>query len=392
MSENYGEIEASSIRILDGDKFKLLLSGDNISTLFDKLEEYKSYIIHFINIKKIKDIQLRCGPNSYQNGKYEIKETIIIDNYCNYYTLKCGGSQTMSQTWNEWLKHSNDYTLSFNKESNKIKLNKSIIDYIKTINGFEILTDNPIFNMLNNLKILNENIFVELNIQKDTTPVEKEKLLTNYYTELSKDKEIEGKLIEQIELKKEEFKKLIIDYCNKEEHDDLKRKIETYYNDDSIKKIIEKYYIENKTIITDNKIELERSLSIKNQKIIKFMKLINDDEINYDDAIIIIIYFANLLDSSLLSKNRFNIKNNNALIALQIINKYANKNKIRVEDAKELFNEHIKEVYVAKVLTNNNNSEKLKEYINLKQNTNETNTNHRRYGKVSSKKSSGKKY
>ena len=53
MSENYGEIEASSIRILDGDKFKLLLSGDNISTLFDKLEEYKSYIIHFINIKKM---------------------------------------------------------------------------------------------------------------------------------------------------------------------------------------------------------------------------------------------------------------------------------------------------------------------------------------------------
>ena len=155
MSENYGEIEASSIKILDGDKLKLLLSGDNISTLFDKLEEYKSYIIHFINIKKIKDIQLRCGPNSYNNGKYEIKETIIIDNYCNYYTLNCGGSKTISQSWNEGLKHSSDYTLSFNKESNKIKLNKSIIDYIKTINGFEILTDNPIFNMLNNLKILN---------------------------------------------------------------------------------------------------------------------------------------------------------------------------------------------------------------------------------------------
>ena len=388
MSENYGEIEASSIRILDGDKFKLLLSSDNISTLFEKLEEYKSYIIHFINIKKIQDIRLSAGGmNIYNNGKSEIKETIIIDNYCNYYTLNCGGSKIVSGTYNspgDHLVHSNNYTLSFNKESNKIKLNKSIIDYIKSINGFEILTENPIFNMLNNLKILNENIFVELNIQKDTTPVEKEKLLTNYYTELSKDKEIEGKLIEQIELKKEEFKKLIIDYRNREEHDNLKKKIETYYNDDSVKKIIEKYYIENKSIITDSKIELEKSLSIKNQKIIKFMKLINDDEIYYDEAIIITIYLANLLDSSLLLKNRFNIKNNNSLNAMQIINRYAIKNKIRVEDAKELFNEHIKEVYIVKVLTN---LEKPKEYTNIKENTVVPNISpRRRFEKKSSHK------
>jgi hypothetical protein len=172
IKKSLGSYEINNILLTVNDK--IYLNSDNILNilnkpkLLEKLKENNSYIIHIIDIKYKRQQQI--GDRFVQNVLFENKEIIFIDNYCNYYIMRCSGtSQTCDNCGNHSINHSNIFSFSEMKSSNKIKLHNSVIKLIKQMKGNDILINdrnNNICEIFTHFIKLNEELISELNESK----------------------------------------------------------------------------------------------------------------------------------------------------------------------------------------------------------------------------------
>jgi hypothetical protein len=118
------------------------------------------------------------------------------------------------------------------------------------------------------------------------------------------------------------------------------------------KKLLEqKIKEEQEKMLEEQKIEEQEKNDIKLKvekrkiKIIDSLVKLLDNFINNDEAESIIIMILHNNKKMPYFNRFFKYKDKNTLLALQTLNKFANENKIRVEDSITLFNEYILEIY-----------------------------------------------
>ena len=177
IKKSLGDYSRDNIFIVND---KIYLDSDNILNilnkpkLLEKLKENNSYIIHIIDIK-YKRLEYLTYGNSTTLSVHALSEKkviVFIDNYCNYYLFTCKGSTQSESTLGQKcgsFNHSNIFSFSEMKSSNKIKLHNSVIKLIKQMKGNDILIDdrhNNICEIFTHFIKLNEELISELNESK----------------------------------------------------------------------------------------------------------------------------------------------------------------------------------------------------------------------------------